>query len=46
VVLYTSAYDQENCFPEICRAFTIKEVGLAGSLCFADLCLSVDILIC
>jgi glycosyltransferase involved in cell wall biosynthesis len=27
VVLYTSAYDQDNCFPEICKAFTIKEVG-------------------
>ena len=27
VVLYTSAYDQQNCFPEICKAFTIKEVG-------------------
>jgi glycosyltransferase involved in cell wall biosynthesis len=27
VVLYTSAYDEANCFPEICKAFTVKAVG-------------------
>jgi glycosyltransferase involved in cell wall biosynthesis len=27
VTLYTSAYDQANCFPEICKSFTIKEAG-------------------
>src|SRR5208282_1761326 len=27
VTLYTSAYDRANCFPEICKHFTIKEVG-------------------
>jgi glycosyltransferase involved in cell wall biosynthesis len=27
VTLYTSAYDHANCFPEICKSFTVKEVG-------------------
>src|SRR5882757_9429549 len=27
VVLYTTAYDKANCFPEVCKAFTVKEVG-------------------
>lgn len=27
VTLYTSAYDRENCFPDICKSFTVKEVG-------------------
>ena len=27
VVLYTTAYDELNCFPEICKAFTVKAVG-------------------
>ena len=27
VVLYTSAYDELNCFPKICKAFTVKAVG-------------------
>jgi glycosyltransferase involved in cell wall biosynthesis len=27
VVLYTTAYDEVNCFPEICKAFTVKAVG-------------------
>jgi glycosyltransferase involved in cell wall biosynthesis len=27
VVLYTTAYDRVNCFPEICKAFTVKAVG-------------------
>jgi glycosyltransferase involved in cell wall biosynthesis len=27
VTLYTSAYDRANCFPEICKDFTIKEVS-------------------
>jgi glycosyltransferase involved in cell wall biosynthesis len=27
VVLYTTAYDEANCFPEICKAFTIKVIG-------------------
>jgi glycosyltransferase involved in cell wall biosynthesis len=27
VTLYTSAYDRANCFPEICKSFTIKELG-------------------
>jgi glycosyltransferase involved in cell wall biosynthesis len=27
VTLYTSAYDRENCFPETCKFFTVKEVG-------------------
>ena len=27
VTLYTSAYDRPNCFPEICKSFTIEEVG-------------------
>jgi mannosylfructose-phosphate synthase len=27
VILYTSAYDRANCFPEICKSFTVKEVG-------------------
>jgi glycosyltransferase involved in cell wall biosynthesis len=31
VMLYTSAYDKENCFPDICKDFTIKVIG-RGSL--------------
>jgi glycosyltransferase involved in cell wall biosynthesis len=27
VVLYTTAYDEANCFPGICKAFTVKVVG-------------------
>jgi len=27
VTLYTSAYDRLHCFPDICKTFTIKEVG-------------------
>ncbi|MGZ4732308.1 MAG: glycosyltransferase family 4 protein [Terriglobales bacterium] len=27
VVLYTTAYDEANCFPEICQAFTVRAVG-------------------
>jgi len=27
VTLYTSAYDRDNCFPEICRDLTIIDVG-------------------
>ena len=27
VTLYTSAYDEPNCFPELCKSITIKEVG-------------------
>lgn len=27
VVLYTTAYDEPNCFPEICKTFTIKVIG-------------------
>ena len=27
VVLYTTAYDELNCFPEICKAFTVKAAG-------------------
>ena len=27
VVLYTTAYDELNCFPEICKAFTVQAVG-------------------
>ena len=27
VVLYTSAYDEVNCFPEVCKAFAVKAVG-------------------
>ena len=27
VTLYTSAYDRANCFPDICKSFTIEEVG-------------------
>jgi glycosyltransferase involved in cell wall biosynthesis len=27
VTLYTSVYDPLNCFPDICKSFTIREVG-------------------
>jgi mannosylfructose-phosphate synthase len=27
VTLYTSVYDAANCFPEICKSFSIQEVG-------------------
>jgi glycosyltransferase involved in cell wall biosynthesis len=27
VTIYTSVYDQSNCFPDICRNLTVKDVG-------------------
>src|SRR6266481_6474610 len=27
VTLYTSAYDRSNCFPDICKELTIREIG-------------------
>ncbi len=27
VTLYTSAYDPANCFPDICKGFTVRDVG-------------------
>lgn len=27
VILYTSAYDEENCFPDICKSFKVEQVG-------------------
>ena len=27
VTLYTSAYDPEHCFPEVCREITVKDMG-------------------
>lgn len=27
VTLYTCAYDRSNCFPDMCRLFTVEEVG-------------------